>query len=488
MEQTKIILKKTDLCIVLLLAFYNFIFLGIEYLFDEKIGLFTDSAGVVQAQNTVLGVSLFGFISYFLLHKVIKERFCYVLIMLLTLLGLVGFWGIESAYGYAFVYGAGILCFVVFGIAGSAVGYLASRQISQYRHMAKLVGISYAVGILIQFLNTNYGPNGVGRVMVFAIATILFSCLFCLVRRQKTQETQETSEYQKQALFHRISVKKPYISLGGLIFSVIFMTMIFSTLDNAVTMTHASGEFNIGQWPRLLLALSGMTAGVLYDVWDRRLMPLVMYLVTLLSVISIIIIQNNGPFLCGLMTFYITAGFFVVFFMTSFMDLSFFMKEQRLWAGIGRGINNFSAILTSAVSVYLLKQENTMYLLVLAIVLFVFITCSLLLYYYPILDAVRTLETQKLRDDVTKEIQQKKNSDHFELFVEKYHLTNREKDVLKELLINKEQVLDISKSLGMARATLYRHISSINEKTNTNSRIELIQFYHSWSEEAKKAD
>ena len=41
------------------------------------------------------------------------------------------------------------------------------------------------------------------------------------------------------------------------------MTCIFATLDNAVTLVHAAGKADIGQWPRLLLACSGLAAGVI---------------------------------------------------------------------------------------------------------------------------------------------------------------------------------------------------------------------------------
>lgn len=37
---------------------------------------------------------------------------------------------------------------------------------------------------------------------------------------------------------------------------------------------------------------------------------------------------------------------------------------------------------------------------------------------------------------------------------------------------------DLAKQLYISRAALYRHISSLNEKTGTKSRIGLIQFYY----------
>ena len=49
-----------------------------------------------------------------------------------------------------------------------------------------------------------------------------------------------------------------------LVILVALMTRIFATLDNAVTMAHAKGTMDIGQWPRLLLACSGLAAGWIF--------------------------------------------------------------------------------------------------------------------------------------------------------------------------------------------------------------------------------
>ena len=98
---------------------------------------------------------------------------------------------------------------------------------------------------------------------------------------------------------------------------VILMACIFSTLDNAVTMHHAAGT-DIGQWPRLLLAVSGLAAGFLFDIRKRKYMTMMMYCVMLMSVICVVILKLGGPFLIGLVVFYLSAGFFAVFLPPAF--------------------------------------------------------------------------------------------------------------------------------------------------------------------------
>ena len=68
-----------------------------------------------------------------------------------------------------------------------------------------------------------------------------------------------------------------------------------------------------------------------------------------------------------------------------------------------------------------------------------------------------------------------------------YALTEREQEVLKMLLASDEEVQEIANRLYISRAMLYRYVSSLNKKTDTNSRIGLIQFYYTWKPE-KKAD
>ena len=67
-----------------------------------------------------------------------------------------------------------------------------------------------------------------------------------------------------------------------------------------------------------------------------------------------------------------------------------------------------------------------------------------------------------------------------EAFAEDFSLTEREKEVLRVLLVSEENVQDIAEQLLISRAALYRHIASLNEKTGTKSRIGLVQFYYTY--------
>lgn len=185
-----------------------------------------------------------------------------------------------------------------------------------------------------------------------------------------------------------------------LVITVVLMTCIFSTLDNAVTVVHAQGQMDIGQWPRVMLALSGLAAGWLFDIANCRYMNVSMYCITLLSVICVIIIMLGGPFIIGLIAFYVAAGFFVVYFTGIFVEMSYSMKCPKLWAGMGRAVNNAAAVLVSYISLMLMSGD-TMVLFIVIIVLLAAI--SLCMYIFNGQQYVNNLAAEVTETAITDE-------------------------------------------------------------------------------------
>ena len=165
----------------------------------------------------------------------------------------------------------------------------------------------------------------------------------------------------------------------------------------------------------------------------------------------------------------------MVFFTVGFMDFAKYTGFPKFWAGIGRAVNNLCAILTSSLSVILLDMKNGMALIITTLVLFVGITISIFIYH----NQLRRQNSESVQvgeaDDAAK----------FAAFSISFSLTEREQEVLKVLLHSDDSVQEIAEQLLISRAALYRHITSLNEKTQTKTRIGLMQFYYSWRNNAE---
>ena len=257
-----------------------------------------------------------------------------------------------------------------------------------------------------------------------------------------------------------------------LIVLVVLLTCIFSTLDNAVTLVHATGAVDIGQAPRFILAFSGLLAGFLFDMGNRKFMNMVMYCVTLLSTLCVAALKFSESFLMGLIIFYMSAGFFAVFFTTAFMEISRYTHLPELWAGMGRAVNNLTAAVITGGSLNLISSEPNIQMLVITILLFVLASVVTTAYTY---EKKRLMEIPEPDKKPAGELDEKKR---IRQIAERFSFTERETETFFCLVSTEDSVQQIADDLCVSKRTLERYISSIYEKTGVKSRVALIGIYN----------
>ena len=281
--------------------------------------------------------------------------------------------------------------------------------------------------------------------------------MFRLFQKKKTNE--DTGESGNGSL--KIAVV--------LILFVALLTCIFSTLDNAVTLYHANGAVNIGQWPRILLALSGLFAGFLFDIAGRKYMSMIMYCVMILSTTCLVVLEFAGPFTVGLIIFYLSAGFFAVFFTASFMEIARYTKMPELWAGLGRAVNNLVAVAITGGSLALLHSGNN--IAVTSIELLLFVLASVTAFIYT------NMRKNFFEGLGAKDSNELSDSERLQKLSEQFSLTPREAEVFALLVNTDDGLQTIADRLYVSRRTLERYVSALYEKTGAKSRIGLVSLY-----------
>ena len=532
--------KPSSLRAISMLAVFTFLFLSTEYFYVNQIAQNASSARTVNVQNYALGISAVGFCLYPLLFRFFRDRLRSAVFFTLTMLAIVCFVILGSPVPPGLLTAVGMLLFLVLGILGSAVHYHFLCEISDKKYFARMVGISYGFAILLQFLNNSLISSALAEQLLLCAAFLfIVFFLFRFQHREASRSSQMPDTANSSPQVSDVTNPCPHMSdasacvssgstdsqhklpapsasgalpqLVLLIFLVIFMTCIFSTLDNTVTLGHADGTMDIGQWPRILLACSGLAAGFLFDLHNRRFMNLIMYCIMMLSTLSVAILQLGGSFLIGLIVFYLSSGFFVVFFTTSFLALSEDTRCPRLWAGMGRAVNNAGAALVSNLSLSLIASNSSITLIITALVLFA--TVSILIAAYSMLNApgVQTetggTMTHKMQatceanaihntkaalgndssastvSDISSDPdypQNTPNADPFSTFSTAFSLTDREQSVFDQLVNTEKSIQEIADSLFISRRTCQRYITSIYEKVGAKSRMGLYQSYIEW--------
>lgn len=87
---------------------------------------------------------------------------------------------------------------------------------------------------------------------------------------------------------------------------------VFAALNAGLTTLHATGVVDLGDWPRLLLVVSSLAAGALFDLRGRSYMNIGMTCAAILSTLSffvLIIDGNGGNELAASIIFYLARAF-----------------------------------------------------------------------------------------------------------------------------------------------------------------------------------
>ena len=461
---------------ILLLGMFTFLFLGSEYMYVNMLSLTAGKEETVIAQNYALGASAAGFLLFPLFHRFCKKSAQSAGLVLLAAAALFCNFFIQKHASYSATLISGMALFLLLGLWGGVIHFLFFQLAAARDYLARMVGCSYALGICLQFMNNNLVKPGTAEILILSFSLFAVLALIAIAEKLCPKEMYIAGcKAQKSPLPSREGsrdVNRKKLAAGWLLLLlVILMACIFSTLDNAVTLHHAAGT-SIGQWPRLLLAVSGLVSGFLFDLRKRKYMTLMMYCVMLLSVICVAVLRLSGPFLVGLIVFYLSAGFFVVFFTTGFLDLASHMQTPYLWTGMGRAMNNLgAALLTNGSVILLISDNNDMVAIILVLILFVAISVVIALYTTRMLD---------FSDAATASEEARKDPDPqeaFRILAASFDLTPREASVFDKLVNSEESIQEIADSLYLSRRTCQRHITAIYQKAGVKSRMGLYQLY-----------
>ena len=356
---------------VISLALFSFVFLGMEFFFDSRAAEFVDARSVLLYQSVILLASAVGLFIYALIERYVGSKIKQIIIITLNIVEVAALAAIILCSGKLILL-YGIIFFIVCGVMGGRVYHDVSRDYTDRKHLTVIVGISYALGLLLQYINYNLIDNVILRMVMFSLAIVALAVILFLARDEYAEaDTYMVDERNKTDCKEKCDETTPDSGsvAVALVMVVLLMTFIFSALDNVVTVVHAEGGADVGQWPRLFLALSGVAAGFLFDIKDQRFMNQMMYCVTVLSVIAMLIIEFGGAFIIGLIVFYLAAGFFVVYFTTGFINVSYGMRWSALWSGAGRAVNNIGAGIVGIISYMLIDSPGIMVMSVVVILL-----------------------------------------------------------------------------------------------------------------------
>lgn len=451
------------------LALFTFAFLGSEFFFDSRIGLLISAEGVVGAQAMILGASVVGFLAYAPISKLAGGRRALRAVEAVgAIAALVTIAVAESALAMQI---AGCIAFFLLGSLGAEAHWSMARAFEGSPSLAKGAGAAYAAGILLQFLSNQFVPAGMADAAVLCVGVAALAVFAAAGEHDGESAGQAAADSSQQSA---PGGAKTAIRAVWLLALVVLLACMFSTLDNVVTLANAQGSISVETWPRLFLAASGLAAGVLFDIRERRYMGFIMFAVTVLSTISILAVEAGASPVIGLIVFYVSSGFFVTFFTTTFLQLAPRMRTPQLWAGMGRAANNLCAFTVSGVSM-MLTQSGIAAVMIASLILFVLVSVAFVgagLFRLPSTVGEREAIQAGLAAAAAptpEEVQAE--------FISRSGLTPREEEVLRAVTADERPLKQVADDLGISLRMVQRHLTSIYSKTDTQTRAGLTRAF-----------
>lgn len=456
-------LSKPKINALLALALFTFAFLAAEFRFDINVGLLTGAERVVIAQGFILGASVIGFIGYApLLGLAQRKGHSLAAANAAVPIAIVGLIQIQSPTDPLALEILGCVAFFGLGLLGAAAHHAFSLAFQDDPKLATGAGAAYAAGILMQFAVNLLNCGGIAELIVLGAATIAISALSVVPQKAAESSSPAINPFAESS--HALA-KQACWSIA----LVMILACLFSTLDNVVTLSNAHGTIAVQTWPRLFLAASGLAAGLIFDLAERRYMGLVMLGIAVLSTISILAVEAGADPNLGLVVFYLSSGFFVTFFTATFTQLAPRMHAPALWAGMGRAANNVCAFTTSGISLALI-MIGALVLLVAACAAFV----AAGLFRLPQTEQEREREQLAEEALAAPTIEEQRQA-----FIANHALTPREVDVLIAVTQDERPLKQIAEELGISMRMVQRHLSSIYQKTDTQTRAGLTKAFPS---------
>ena len=451
------------------LALFTFAFLGSEFFFDSRIGLLISAEGVVGAQAMILGASVVGFLSYAPISKLAGGRRALRAVEAVgAIAALVTIAAAESALAMQI---AGCITFFLLGSLGAEAHWSMARAFEGSPSLAKGAGAAYAAGILLQFLSNQFVPASMADAAVLCVGVAALAVFAAAGECNDETAGQAAADSSQQSA---PGGAKTAIRAVWLLALVVLLACMFSTLDNVVTLANAQGSISVETWPRLFLAASGLAAGVLFDIRERRYTGFIMFAVTVLSTISILAVEAGASPVIGLIVFYVSSGFFVTFFTTTFLQLAPRMRTPQLWAGMGRAANNLCAFTVSGVSM-MLTQSGIAAVMIASLILFVLVSVAFIgagLFRLPSTVGEREAIQAGLAAAAAptpEEVQAE--------FISRSGLTPREEEVLRAVTADERPLKQVADDLGISLRMVQRHLTSIYSKTDTQTRAGLTRAF-----------
>lgn len=474
------IAKNTFIAMVSLALFY-FIFLESNSFYLSSMSSFSLESGFATTIVPIMGFNALGFLCYPLYSLKLSRRKRRGTALVFAILWIACLIIAATVSSPIAIVGAGYLSFFIMGIIGGNAYFGVAMMLAQSNRLITSVALAHAAGILLHLICFHVPLGRAGDAALLGLGIIAFSlvALFGWPSLQVPREGAAVDRmgnpiYPRKILDLQGAVAPSNLQEPrGFAIQLVALTILLAVLFNVLNSVTSLGTPWVNQyaevWPRLVVAVCGVAAGVFFDIDRRRHMGTVVLCVAFLAMAAALAAGSGLNITVCRVAFYAGSGIFAVFYLSLFIWLAAYMRVPQLWAGMGKVISNVVALVVTIPSAAL-AQANDQALTSLAFVLF---AAVLILMTRAGMLAPDYESAEKPDQESPEQASPRSPEEALAAFCESYGLTKRESDVLAAVVSDERPLKHVAAELGVGLRTVQHHLTSLYKKTGTQTRTGL---------------
>ena len=335
------------------------------------------------------------------------------------------------------------------GFLGGAVYHRMSLETAAGEKTARSMGLGCAAAVALQFLLQLQW--GVTPLLPVALLGALVWLTLSLLRTPPEPHPAEAAK-PRQLLFACLIAA-----------TFVLFTSFYNGYIHHLQIQTGYTDYNVYSWPRLLQIPCYLLFAAIGDVRRGKLVPIAALCIALVAMLNSVL---KGVYWLNMCLYYCAIAAFVSYYNLTFWHLAQRTKRPALWASMGRIVDSGMVLLAGGLHISSLSAAAVLSLniggLAAAIVL-LSVSGAFNLTAAPDAPPVPAL----LPEDAA-----------FDRLKEKYALTPRETEVLRELVLTEDKQTVICERLSIQVKALQKYVTQLYRKTGAATRSGLTELYH----------
>lgn len=408
----------------------------------------------------ILGFLLYGLFTRFAAGRGQSLAACAVPGLFLICCALLLFCGHDSLF-YVVVAMTAALCV---GALGGAAHWRMSMAAVEALPVARCMGLGSSAAIVLQYLlQIRWGVSPL--LPVFMLAAFV---LYLYILRQTPQAVTEREEKPQPTQPRRIV-------FSVLIAAVFILFAMFYNETIHHRMIQSSYAANVYSWPRLMMVPIYLLFAVTGDRKNGKLVPIVSFCVMLIALLNVILVGNAGAYWLNMCFFYFAIAAYTCYYLLTFWRLAPGTKRPAFWAPFGRMLDSAMVLLTVAIHLSALPAPVVLGADIAGIALVVVLMA--IGGDFNLTETPEPVPAEPIPAG-PEEPPLLSQEEALARMRERYALTAREAEVLRELVCTEDKQSIISERLNIKVKTLQDYVTRIYRKTGCTTRVGLSELYH----------